>query len=91
MSKSGASLWAVSIHSGISAPARDVALESLTEATGGLRLTAVSPTALEMMMKKVAEALVSQYLVTYAGEGSPRSIVPAATRGTTFLRAPWMK
>lgn len=91
VSKSGASMWAVSVNSGISAPARDVALDSLTEATGGLRLTAVVPTALDGMMKKVADALVSQYLVTYAGEGTPKSIVPAAKRGAKFLRAPWGK
>lgn len=30
-------------------------------------------------------------LVTYAGEGTPKSIVPAAKRGAKFLRAPWGK
>jgi hypothetical protein len=91
VSKSGASIWAVSVNSGISAPARDVALDSLTDETGGVRLTAVSPTALEAMMKKVADALVSQYEVTYAGEGSPKSVVPTAKRGAKFLRAPWIR
>jgi VWFA-related protein len=91
--KSGASVWAVSVSSTAgSSPAREVALQSLTEATGGLQLTAVSPAALEGMMTKVAEALLSQYVVTYTpGGGTPQSVVPAASRGTKFLRAPWVK
>jgi len=91
--KSGASVWAVSLlqTSGVSVPARDYALESLTTATGGLRLTGVASSALEALMKKVADALVSQYVVTYASEGTPKSVTPGATRGAKFLRAPWMQ
>jgi VWFA-related protein len=90
---SGASVWAVSLQqtSGVSVPARDYALESLTKATGGLRLTGVASSAMETLMKKIADALVSQYQVTYVSEGTPTSVTPAATRGATFLRAPWVK
>jgi VWFA-related protein len=90
---SGASVWAVSLQqtSGVSVPARDYALESLTTATGGLRLTGVASSAMETLMKKIADALVSQYLVTYVSGGTPTSVTPAATRGATFLRAPWVK
>lgn len=91
--KSGASVWAVSLaqSSGVSVPARDYALESLTAATGGVRLTGVAPSSLEALMKKIADALVSQYAVTYTSEGSPKVITPGASRGTTVLRAPWIK
>ncbi len=91
--KSGASVWAVSLAqtSGVSVPARDYAIESLTAATGGIRLTGVSPSSLEALMKKIADALVSQYAVTYTSEGSPKVITPGASRGTTVLRAPWVK
>lgn len=91
--KSGASVWVVSIPSAVgSSPNREVVLDVLVEATGGMRLTAVSAAALEGMMKKVADALVSQYVVTYTpGPGTPKSIVPAAKTGTKFLRAPWVR
>lgn len=92
--KSGASVWAVSLPSsaGVTSPAREVALDVLTEATGGLRLTAVSAAALEGMMTQVAQALVSQYVVSYTpGAAAAQSVVPAATKGAKFLRAPWMK
>lgn len=91
--KSGASLWAVSLAqtSGVSVPARDYALETLTAATGGVRLTGVASSSLETLMKKIADALVSQYVVNYTSEGSPKVITPSASRGATVLRAPWVK
>jgi VWFA-related protein len=92
---SGASVWAISVasNSGTVAPDRDTLLDILTEATGGVRLTAQLTSALEMMTKTVATALTSQYLVTYSRpEGPPaKSVVPAATRGAKFLRAPWVQ
>lgn len=91
--KSGASVWAVSLleTSGVSVPARDYTLENLTKATGGMRLTGVASSAMEALMKKIADALVSQYVVTYVSEGTPTSVTPAAIRGATFLRAPWVR
>ncbi len=94
--KSGASVWSISLPAafGGSSPSREVMLDALTAATGGVRLTAVSASALESMMQKVAEALTSQYVITYtrpAGSAAPQSIVPAATRGTKFLRAPMIQ
>ena len=91
--KSGASVWAVSLleSSGVSVPARDYTLENLTKATGGMRLTGVASSAMEALMKKIADALVSQYVVTYVSEGTPTSVTPAAIRGATFLRAPWVR
>jgi VWFA-related protein len=106
VSKAGASVWAVSVASSrdtgqerqlegtrsvSSSQAREAALDSLTEATGGARLTAMSSTGLESMMKKVADALISQYEVTYASTGPSMSVVPMARRGEKFLRAPWIR
>jgi hypothetical protein len=92
---SGASVWAISVASttGTVAPDRDTLLDVLTEATGGVRLTAQLASALEMMTKTVAAAITSQYIVTYSRPDGPpaKSVVPAATRGTKFLRAPWVK
>lgn len=91
--KAGASVWAVSLTqtSGVSNPARDYALESLTAATGGMRLTGVASSSLETLMKRIADSLVSQYVVTYTSEGTPKMITPGASRGATVLRAPWVK
>jgi len=92
---SGASVWAVSVAStsGTVAPDRDTLLDIVTEGTGGVRLTAQLSSALEMMTKTVAAAITSQYLVTYSRPDGPpsKSVVLAATRGTKFLRAPWVK
>lgn len=92
---SGASVWAISVASsaGTVAPDRDALLDAVTEHTGGIRLTAQLPSALEMMTKTVADALTAQYIVTYSRpEGPPsKSVVPAATRGAKVLRAPWVQ
>lgn len=92
---SGASVWAISVAStvGFVAPNRDTLLDILTEGTGGIRLSAQMASALEMMTKTVAAAITSQYIVTYRRpEGPPaKLVVPAATRGAKFLRAPWVK
>jgi VWFA-related protein len=87
---SGASIWGVTVQSAqASSPVKEVVLDELTQDTGGRRFSAVSPAALEGLMKKVADALVSQYVVTYtSGGGTPRSIVPAGTKGARYLRAP---
>jgi VWFA-related protein len=93
--KAGAAVWSVSIHgpTGQDAANREVALDSLTEATGGVRVRAVLPSSLEDLLKRVAECLTSQYLVTYTQPdgATPKTIVPAATKGAKFLRAPWVE
>ena len=107
--KSGATVWAVSVlgaseasafQAGANAldnklsPTRELILNVSTDATGGMRLTAVSPTALEGMMKKIADCLTSQYVVTYAQPaGTPRQtqITPSARGAAKVLMAPWMQ
>ncbi len=90
--KSGASVWAVSVHGplGFTAPRRDTTLNFLTKNTGGVRATALVPSALEYVLKNLASSLASQYLVTYTRPDgkTPKSIVPSATRGSKFLMAP---
>jgi hypothetical protein len=100
--KAGVSLWAISIQSNASAstssqgstPAREVILDNVTRRTGGVRLTGVSPIALEAQLKSIAAALLSQYEVTYVRpDGAPNSekIEPISRRGATVLMAPWMR
>jgi hypothetical protein len=90
--KSGASVWAVSVHGslGFTAPRRDTALNFLTKNTGGVRATALVPSALEQMLKNLASSLTSQYVVTYTRPdgATPKAIVPSAKRGNKFLMAP---
>lgn len=89
---SGASVWAVTVPSQSTSPNKELVIDTLTEATGGMRLTAISTAALEEMMKTVATALASQYVVTYTpGSGTPQSIVPVAKTAAKSLRAPWVK
>lgn len=100
--KSGASLWAISIQSNASAstssqgstPAREVILDNVTRRTGGVRLTGVSAAALEAQLKSIADALLSQYEVTYVRpDGAPNAdkIEPISKRGATALMAPWIR
>ena len=100
--KAGVSLWAVSIQSNASAsvssqgstPTREVILDNMTARTGGRRLTGVSPTALEAQLKSIADALLSQYEVTYVRpDGAPNSerIEPISRRGAKVLMTPWMR
>lgn len=102
VAKAGVSFWAISIQSNATAsnsssgssPTREVILDNLTRKTGGVRLTGVAATALEAQLKSIADALLSQYEVTYARpDGAPNAerIEPASKRGATALMAPWMR
>lgn len=90
--KTGAAFWAVSIGTN-TAPLRDVVLENLPPLTGGMRLTALSPTGLEKMLTNIGTALTSQYVVTYkVPEGSSATVIQAgAKKGVKVLRASWMR
>jgi hypothetical protein len=106
--KAGASYWAVSVEPPPDATiaqtigqsedpslmqGRAMILASLPTATGGLRLTSVSTSALESMCRKVASALTAQYVVTYATPATrpATSIQPTSTRGARTLMAPWVQ
>ena len=99
--KAHASYWAISIESqgaagatsSTSTPARELVLATVTRQSGGQRLTAISAGSLDSMLKSIATALTSQYLVTYTRpEGaSVKSIQPAAKRGAQVMMAPWVR
>lgn len=93
--QAGASVWCVSVQGsqGLTAPRRDTTLNFLTKNTGGVRSTALLPSALEVMMKKVADSLNAQYVVTYIRpDGTqPKAIVPSARRGSKFLISPYVQ
>jgi hypothetical protein len=96
--KSGAAYWPISIRgSGLfistPVPLRETLFSNLPGPTGGLQVTAVSTTALEQILSRVAAALTSQYEVTYyRPEGVPaRDIQASAKRGVKFLRASWIR
>jgi hypothetical protein len=100
--KAGVSFWAISIQSNASAstssqgstPTREVILDNVTRRTGGVRLTGVAATSLEAQLTRIADALLSQYEVTYVrpdGAPNPERIEPVSKRGATTLMAPWMR
>jgi hypothetical protein len=89
MFRAGASVWAVSVQGprGRNSTIRDSMMNHLTRVTGGVRTTALVPTALESILTNLAACLTSQYVVTYMRpDGSvPKSIAPSARRGSKFL------
>ena len=87
--RAGASVWAVSVQGprGRNSAKRDSLLNHLTKVSGGVRTTALIPSALESIMTNLANCLTAQYVVTYVRpDGTvPKSIVPSAKRGAKFL------
>lgn len=87
--RAGASVWSVSVQGprGRNSATRDSMLNHLTKVTGGVRTTALVPSALESILANVAACLTAQYVVTYVRpDGTvPKSIVPSAKRGSKFL------
>jgi VWFA-related protein len=80
--KSGAQVWSVSLQKGTQRNAsRDLLLSQLTKNTGGRREYIVAQSAIETYMKLYADALLSQYEVTYKRPSSARSQV--VQTGTT--------
>jgi hypothetical protein len=96
MRKAGVNFWAISIGGAGSASAgRDLILDNVTTASGGLRLTAVTGTSIESQLKSIAEALTSQYIVTYARPaGAPSTVTDiraVSKKGMKALTAPWVQ
>lgn len=100
--KAGLNLWAVSITSAGDATnssqagsaTRELILTNVTAASGGLRLSGIVATALESQLKSIADALVSQYVVTYVrpdGAPTPNDIRAVSTRGLKVLTTPWVQ
>jgi hypothetical protein len=102
--KTGAAYWPVAIRGidnpsafqaganasdNATAPTREVLFASLPDLTGGMRITAVSTTALETLLKRLADVLTAQYEVTYERPdgAAVKEIKAGATRGAKVLRA----
>jgi hypothetical protein len=103
MRKAGVNFWAVQVDSygdtsaasNATAATRDLVLNNVPPASGGMRLTGVSPISLEAQVKSIADALTSQYIVTYtrpAGAPSTVSDIQAVSKkGMKALTGPWVQ
>lgn len=106
--KSGATAWSISIQDvegtssvqagkqGIdnrAAPDREAFLNTVTQATGGLRIRALEASSLATHLTTIANALVSQYEITYrrpAG-ASVKLIQPELARPGKVLLSRWVR
>jgi len=102
MRKAGVTYWAVSVagngdsstSSGGGSDNRELILTNVTAASGGGRLTGVTAISLEAQVKSIADALLSQYLVTYArpdGAAAATDIRAASKKGYKALTSPWVQ
>jgi hypothetical protein len=101
MRKAGVSYWAVSIsgngdsstQSGGGSASRELIMNNVPQASGGLRLTGVTAISLEAQVKSIADALLSQYLVTYARpDGAAANDIRAVSKkGQKALTSPWVQ
>jgi len=102
MRKAGVTFWAVSIQGNPDAsttssggsPARELILKNVTEASGGARLSGVTAISLEAQLKSIAEALTSQYMVSYvrpAGAPAPTNIQAFSKKGLRALTGPFIQ
>ena len=83
--KSGAQLWAVSIHRGkLKNSKRDVVLNDFSKLSGGQRDFIVGISAVEGILKGYADALVYQYEVVYKRPESNKEtkVIQVGTRAT---------
>ena len=102
MRKAGVNFWAVSITANADASGssqgnsatRDLILTNATAASGGDRLTGVTAISLEKQVRSIAEALTSQYVVTYtrpAGVSAATNIQAVSKKGMKALTTPWVQ
>jgi len=92
--KAGATLWSVSVRGTGESPAtREDIFNAVSQASGGMRLSAVESTGLDAMLSKVANSITAQYSVTFARpDASPAKAVKMdTTRGAKILLTPWMR
>jgi hypothetical protein len=91
--KSGASLWVLSLQlQNQLNPARDAVLKVLTQNSGGTRQFISAPSGLEPWLKTYADALTSQYAVTYkrpAGPAPQAMMWSVARQGVKVLASVW--
>jgi len=97
--RAGASMWAISIHrddpqsiqnlAAGNSPTRENMVNTLTAATGGIKLTALETPALEGLLKQIADGLTSQYVVNYArpSGAAGQNIQVTSPKGAKVLAA----
>ena len=84
LSASGATVWSVSVRLPRSGGSRrEGALNLITKNTGGLRQVAGAASGLPVLLKRVADSLASQYIVTFerTADGAPRTIEMTTASG----------
>ncbi len=102
MRKAAVNYWAVSIQANqdivgnaSTAAVRDVIMDNITAASGGVHLTGVTAISLESQMAKIADALLAQKVVTYARPADAPSVISnvqaVSKRGMKALTAPWVQ
>jgi hypothetical protein len=103
MRKAGVNFWAVSITANAdagassqgSSAARELIISNVTQASGGLRLTGVTAISLEAQVKSIADALLSQSIVTYTRPADAPSTVTniqaVSKKGMKALTTPWVQ
>lgn len=102
MRKAGVNYWAIAIEANQDAstssqgstPSRELIINNVTAASGGMRVGGVTATSLEAQLKRLAEAITSQYIVTYArpdGAPAPTAIMAVSKKGMKALTAPWVQ
>ena len=101
MRKAGVTYWALTIggngdsstQSGGGTASRELVMNNITQASGGMRLTGVTAISLEAQARSIADALLSQYVVTYARpDGSAATDIRAVSKkGQKTLTSPWVQ
>jgi hypothetical protein len=103
MQKAGVNFWAVSIASYADANTssqgnsgtREIILNNITAASGGVKFTGVTAISLDQQLTKVADALLSQHMVTYARPADAPAVITTvqavSKKGMKALTAPWVQ
>lgn len=82
LAESGATVWSVSVRlPRAGGSRREGPLNRMTQVSGGLRLVAGAATGLEALLKRVADSLASQYIVTFEHDGPPGELSMKTTDG----------
>jgi hypothetical protein len=80
--KSGAAYWPISVGTSGGAPGRDMIVETLPAMTGGMLSIAVTATSVGAKLKALADALTSQYMLTYRNSsGASLTSIQASAKG----------
>lgn len=91
LAQSGATVWSVSVRlPRAGGSRREGPLNRMTEVTGGTRQVAGAASGLDVLLKRVADSLASQYIVTFEreGDGPPGAIEMRTKEGHKVRLSP---